>query len=44
MARSLKASVEGLKKAQSAFKLKGKKQEYLAGSVGCNRGWFVITD
>jgi predicted NACHT family NTPase len=38
MARSLKASVEGLKKAQSAFKLKGKKQEYLAGSVGCNRG------
>jgi predicted NACHT family NTPase len=38
MARSLKASVEGLKKAQSAFKLKGKTQEYLAGSVGCNRG------
>jgi predicted NACHT family NTPase len=38
MARSLKASVEGLKKAQAAFKLKGKTQEYLAGSVGCNRG------
>jgi predicted NACHT family NTPase len=38
MARSLKASVEGLKKALSAFKLKGKTQEYLAGSVGCNRG------
>jgi transcriptional regulator with XRE-family HTH domain len=37
MARSLKASVEGLKKAQSAFNLKGKTQEYLAGSVGCTR-------
>jgi predicted NACHT family NTPase len=38
MARSLKASVEGLKKATSVFKLKGKTQEYLAGSLGCNRG------
>jgi predicted NACHT family NTPase len=37
MTRSLKASVDGLKKAQSAFKLKGKTQEYLAGSVGCTR-------
>jgi predicted NACHT family NTPase len=41
MARSLKASVEGLKKAQSAFKLKGKTQEYLAGSVSCNRGVII---
>jgi predicted NACHT family NTPase len=41
MARSLKASIEGLKKAKSAFKLKGKTQEYLAGSVGCNRGAVV---
>ncbi len=41
MTRSLKASVEGLKKALSAFKLKGKTQEYLAGSVGCNRGAVV---
>ena len=41
MARSLKASVEGLNKAKSAFKLKGKTQEYLAGSVGCNRGAVV---
>jgi predicted NACHT family NTPase len=38
MARSLKASVEGLEKAKSAFKLKGKTQDYLAGSVSCNRG------
>jgi predicted NACHT family NTPase len=41
MTRSLKASIEGLKKAQSAFKLKGKKQEYLAGSVSCNRGVII---
>jgi predicted NACHT family NTPase len=41
MARSLKASVEGLKKADCAFKLKGKTQDYLAGSVGCNRGAVV---
>jgi predicted NACHT family NTPase len=41
MARSLKASIEGLKKAQSAFKLKGKTQEYLAGGVGCNRGVII---
>lgn len=37
MARSLKASVDGLKKAQSAFKLKSNTQDYLAGSVGCTR-------
>jgi predicted NACHT family NTPase len=38
MARSLIASVEGLKKAQSAFKLKGWTQDYLAGASGCQRG------
>jgi predicted NACHT family NTPase len=37
MARSQKASVEGLKKAELAFNTKGKTQEYLAGSVGCTR-------
>ncbi|AFY93613.1 NACHT domain-containing protein [Chamaesiphon minutus] len=37
MARSLKASVEGLKKAELAFNTKGKTQEYLAGSVDCTR-------
>jgi predicted NACHT family NTPase len=37
MARSLTASVEGLKKAELAFNTKGKTQEYLAGSVGCTR-------
>lgn len=34
---SLKASIEGLKKANLAFKTKGKSQEYLAGSVACTR-------
>jgi predicted NACHT family NTPase len=34
---SLKASVEGLKKAKEKFKTKGKSQEYFAGSVGCTR-------
>jgi predicted NACHT family NTPase len=38
MARSLRASVEGLTKVKSAFKLKGWSQDYLAGAVGCNRG------
>jgi predicted NACHT family NTPase len=37
MARSLRASVGGLKKAKSAFQLKGQTQEYLAESVGCTR-------
>jgi predicted NACHT family NTPase len=37
MARSQKASVEGLKKAELTFNTKGKTQEYLAGSVGCTR-------
>ncbi len=37
MARSIKASVTGLKIANDAFNLKGRTQEYLAGSVGCSR-------
>jgi predicted NACHT family NTPase len=41
MTRSLTASVEGLKKAQSAFKLKGWTQDYLAGAVGCQRGVII---
>lgn len=37
MARSLRASREGIAKAKKAFQLKGWTQEYLAGSVGCTR-------
>ena len=37
MARSLKASKTGLEKAQRAFKLTGKTQDYLAGAVDCTR-------
>jgi transcriptional regulator with XRE-family HTH domain len=37
MARSLRASQEGLEKANRAFKLKGWTQEYLAGAVTSSR-------
>jgi transcriptional regulator with XRE-family HTH domain len=35
--RSYRASNEGFKKAEAAFKLKGWTQDYLAGSAGCTR-------
>jgi predicted NACHT family NTPase len=38
MARSVRASVDGLKKAQSTFKLKAWTQDHLAGRVKCQRG------
>ncbi len=37
MARSLKASIEGLKQAELAFKRKGWDQSYLAGKSDCTR-------
>jgi len=37
MGRSHRASKEGLKKLDQAFKIKGKTQDYLAGAVGCTR-------
>ncbi len=37
MARSYRVSKEGLERAKEAFHLKGRTQEYLAGSVACTR-------
>lgn len=37
MGRSCQATKDGFEIAKKAFKLKGWTQEYLAGSVGCNR-------